>query len=253
MSIDVQCSISRPSRSRKMSMNSSSTRFPVGGRSQSSPRCVPPEGLAGRHEIALGELVVDFYGGIGKALEQRAVKGLESARGPVRLRDSTAFRPVVVLEFRVESLVGERQVVLVLAALYELGHRMLIGVMLIGVMLAIGTLAIVMLVIGTLVIGTLVAVARHPPPPASGTHHASSPVTSARTPLPGHRGRGRRSARRPGAELVGVPYGPDVLDPVTVDVEREHRHGDAVLLSHQAGLAVDRALQDRHVAGGPFG
>jgi serine/threonine protein kinase len=41
MSIDVQCSISRPSRSRKMSMNSSSTRFPVGGRSQSSPRCVP--------------------------------------------------------------------------------------------------------------------------------------------------------------------------------------------------------------------
>jgi hypothetical protein len=41
MSIDVQCSISLPSRSRKMSMNSSSTRFPVGGRSHSSPRCVP--------------------------------------------------------------------------------------------------------------------------------------------------------------------------------------------------------------------
>jgi hypothetical protein len=86
------------------------------------------ECLAGRHEIALGELVTDFHGGIGKALQQRAVKGLESARGPVRLRDITAFRPVMVLEFRVEGLVGERQVVLVLAALYELGHRTLVVV-----------------------------------------------------------------------------------------------------------------------------
>src|SRR2546430_8242586 len=48
----------------------------------------------------------------------------------------------------------------------------------------------------------------------------------------------RVSARRPGTELLGVAYCPDVLDPVAHDVEREHRHGDAVLLSHQAGLAV---------------
>src|SRR5258708_20650398 len=61
------------------------------------------------------------------------------------------------------------------------------------------------------------------------------------------------SARRPGPELVGVAYGPDVLDPVASDVEREHRHGDAVLLSHQTGLTVDRTLQERHVAGCPAG
>src|SRR5260370_29577413 len=63
----------------------------------------------------------------------------------------------------------------------------------------------------------------------------------------------RASARRPGTELLGVAYYPDVLDPIAGDVEREHRHGDAVLLSHQAGLAVDRALQERHVAGRPAG
>jgi hypothetical protein len=45
----------------------------------------------------------------------------------------------------------------------------------------------------------------------------------------------RASARRPGPELAGVAYCPDVLDPVACDVEREHRYGDAVLLSHQAG------------------
>src|SRR5207253_9048364 len=38
----------------------------------------------------------------------------------------------------------------------------------------------------------------------------------------------RASARRPGPELLGVPYCPDVLDPVACDAEREHRHGDAV-------------------------
>jgi hypothetical protein len=37
------------------------------------------------------------------------------------------------------------------------------------------------------------------------------------------------------------------------DVEGEHRHGDAVLLSHQARLPVDRALQDHHVTGSPAG
>jgi hypothetical protein len=39
-----------------------------------------------------------------------------------------------------------------------------------------------------------------------------------------------------------------VLDPVACEVEREHRHDDAVQLGDQSGLAVDRALQDRHGA-----
>jgi hypothetical protein len=41
MSMDVQCSTSWPSLIRKMSMNSSVTVLPVGGRSQISPRWVP--------------------------------------------------------------------------------------------------------------------------------------------------------------------------------------------------------------------
>src|SRR5215475_10332225 len=59
----------------------------------------------------------------------------------------------------------------------------------------------------------------------------------------------RGSAHPPGLELLGVAYCPDVLDPVACDLEREHGHGDAVLLGDQPGLAVDRTLQDRHVAG----
>ena len=41
---------------------------------------------------------------------------------------------------------------------------------------------------------------------------------------PGVGQRRRGSARRPGPELVGVAYCPDVLYPVACDVEREHRH-----------------------------
>src|SRR5215472_8572291 len=59
-------------------------------------------------------------------------------------------------------------------------------------------------------------------------------------------------AYRPRPELVGVEYGPDVLDPAARQVECVHRHGDAVPLSHQAGLAVDAAFQDRQ-AGCPGG
>src|SRR5262245_42615362 len=54
----------------------------------------------------------------------------------------------------------------------------------------------------------------------------------------------RASVRRPGPELLGVEHRPDVLDPVACHVEGQHRRGDAVLLSDQARLAVDRALQD---------
>src|SRR5215469_15762680 len=56
-----------------------------------------------------------------------------------------------------------------------------------------------------------------------------------------------RSACGPGPEFLGVAYGPDVLDPVAGDLEREHGNGDVVLLGDQAGLAVDHALQDRQV------
>src|SRR4051812_40703924 len=61
----------------------------------------------------------------------------------------------------------------------------------------------------------------------------------------------RPSARRPGTELLRVAYDPDVPDPVARDVEREDRQGDAVLLGHDAGLAVDRTFQERHGAGRP--
>jgi len=44
-----------------------------------------------------------------------------------------------------------------------------------------------------------------------------------------------------------------VLDLAACDVERVHRHGGAVQLGHQAGLAVDRALKDRQAGSGPFG
>ncbi len=54
----------------------------------------------------------------------------------------------------------------------------------------------------------------------------------------------RASARRPGPEFAGVAYCPDVLDLVAGDVEREHGHSDAVLLGHQAGLAVDHPLAE---------
>jgi ATP/maltotriose-dependent transcriptional regulator MalT len=40
-----------------------------------------------------------------------------------------------------------------------------------------------------------------------------------------------------------------VLNPVAGDLERVHRHGDAVLPGHQTGLAVDGARQEPHVAG----
>jgi hypothetical protein len=52
------------------------------------------------------------------------------------------------------------------------------------------------------------------------------------------------SACHPGPEFLGVADCPDVLDPVVGDVEREHGYGDAVLLTNQAGLAIDRALQE---------
>src|SRR6516225_4813128 len=73
---------------------------PVSGRRQipEFTKVCPPECLAGRHKIALSELLVDLHGGIRKPLQQRAVEGLEAARGPIRLRDSPTLRPVVIHE-----------------------------------------------------------------------------------------------------------------------------------------------------------
>ena len=70
---------------------------------------------------------------------------------------------------------------------------------------------------------------------------------------------GARSARRPavpadrgargqgvhGRSFSGLRTAQMCLIRSPAIVEREHRHGDAVLLGHQAGLAVDRALQER--------
>jgi hypothetical protein len=84
------------------------------------------ERLARRHQVTLGELVADLHRGVGKPAQQRAEEGLEAARGPVRLRDGPPLRPVVVHELRVEGLVGERQVMLVLAAFHELRHGTLV-------------------------------------------------------------------------------------------------------------------------------
>src|SRR5260370_588027 len=62
-------------------------------------------------------------------------------------------------------------------------------------------------------------------------------------------GMGRVSADGPGPELAGVEYCPDAGDLAGCDLECVHGHGDAVLLGHQTGLAVDGALQEPHVAG----
>lgn len=43
------------------------------------------------------------------------------------------------------------------------------------------------------------------------------------------------------------PYCPDARDPVTCDLEGQHRHSDAVLLSYRTGLIADRTLQDCQV------
>src|SRR6185437_3413417 len=77
----------------------------------------PPECLAGRNEVALGELLVDLHGCIRKPLQQRAVERPEAARGAIRLRERPPFRPVVVHELRVKCLVGVVQIVLILAPL----------------------------------------------------------------------------------------------------------------------------------------
>ena len=50
-----------------------------------------------------------------------------------------------------------------------------------------------------------------------------------------------------GRSLSVVSICPDVLNPVAArNVERVHRHGDAVQLNHQTGLTVDLTFQDRH-------
>src|ERR1035438_2908559 len=62
----------------------------------------------------------------------------------------------------------------------------------------------------------------------------------------------RRLVRRPGTKFLGVEYYPHVLDAVVCDVECQAGRGHPVSLSDQAGLAADRAFQDRQ-AGRPIG
>ncbi len=62
-----------------------------------------------------------------------------------------------------------------------------------------------------------------------------------------------RSPSGPAAQLLRVAHDPDVPDVVAGDLEREHRHDAAVVLGHQAGLAVDRAFQEPHARRRPAG
>ena len=43
----------------------------------------------------------------------------------------------------------------------------------------------------------------------------------------------RRVRLRPAPGFAGIAYHPDVPDPAAGDLERAHRHGDAVLFSRQ--------------------
>src|SRR5204863_53854 len=90
-------------------------------------------------------------------------------------------------------------------------------------------------------------------PPTCSRSSAAGPSVSSGCPSRTRTVVAAGLARRPGAELIGVAHRPDVRDLVVRDLEREHGHGDTVLLGHQAGLAVDRALQDRQAAGYPAG
>jgi LUD domain len=60
------------------------------------------------------------------------------------------------------------------------------------------------------------------------------------------------SATRPGPEFLGVAHYPDVPDPATCNVEREHRHDDAILLGHQtlrlSGIDADMNTSGRYQA-----
>src|SRR6201991_4209285 len=46
-----------------------------------------------------------------------------------------------------------------------------------------------------------------------------------------------RGSARPGPELFGVAHRPDLPDPTAAEGEREHRHGDSVVLQHQTRLS----------------
>lgn len=87
-----------------------------------------PERLAGGDQVALGELIVDLHGGVGEPPQQRTVERLEATRGPVGRYDGPTPWAVVVHEPRMDDLVRERQVVLILAAFHELGHNALVVV-----------------------------------------------------------------------------------------------------------------------------
>src|SRR5499427_8524938 len=164
---------------------------PISGRRQipEFTKVCSPECLAGRNKIALSELLVDLHGGIRKPLQQRAIEGLEAARGPIRLRDSPTLRPVVIHELRVECLVSERQVVLILAPLHELSHS------------------------------TLVVIARHPPPPAFGNKHAAPPVALARTPASLGRQVHQRSAPKRRSSSVPGPKEWPLADSLTSAIQ----------------------------------
>jgi hypothetical protein len=85
------------------------------------------ERLACRDQIPLGELLVDIHCGVREALQQHAVEPLEaSGRAAGRIRNRPPSRLVMVDELGMEDLIGVREIVLVLAHLYEAGHDPLV-------------------------------------------------------------------------------------------------------------------------------
>ena len=127
MSMLVQCSISLPSFTRKMSMNSHSTMFPLAWVAPQLSPMGSAECLAGGDKITFRELVVDLHSCVGEPVKQLAVEGLESCCRPISvLRDGLPLRGIVVGEVRMEDLIREPEVVLVLTHVDEPGDDLLV-------------------------------------------------------------------------------------------------------------------------------
>jgi hypothetical protein len=75
------------------------------------------ECLAGDHEVAFGNLLVDLHRGVRECRQEPGVVALEGRCRPVTTRPAAALGSVMVHEFWMEYGVRCRQVVLVLAQL----------------------------------------------------------------------------------------------------------------------------------------
>ena len=124
MSMLVPCSMSFPFWIRRMSMNSHSTRLPVGGGPTTrrggcrGTSCAWPPGLVLRvaHRSPWWRR---------KRLQKPAIERLEAGGRPIcGGSDCASFRCIVIDELRVEDFVGEVQIVLGLADVDETPHEL---------------------------------------------------------------------------------------------------------------------------------